>query len=168
MSTNRLPENVCPIWAAQDSVDTAKQFHLELDNAERGLFIDQSWLMSQSRERKARLMDGLAVALLLMLAAALGCIAVLASAPNAKADPGVSDSVIDYAATYGAGAVCPVLDDHHTVNGVLGVLRGIQNDGFSEYESGQIVGMSVAEYCPRNRPLLREFVNIYGRQGTTV
>lgn len=28
--------------------------------------------------------------------------------------------------------------------------------------TGQIVGMSVAEYCPRNQPLLDRFVAVYG------
>jgi hypothetical protein len=157
--------NVYPIWTPKDSVDTAKQFHLELDNAERGLSIDQSWFLSKSRERKSRIMDGLAVALLLALAAALGVIAVLAAAP-AKAD--VSDSVIDYAVTYGEGAICPVLDEHHTVNGVLGVLIGVKKDGFSNFEAGQIVGLSVSEYCPRNEPLLQQFVAVYGGAETSI
>ena len=157
--------NVYPIWTPKDSVDTAKQFHAELDNAERGLHVDQSWFLSKSRERKSRIMDGLAVALLLALAAALGVIAVLAAAP-AKAD--VSDAVIDYATTYGEGAICPVLDEHHTVNGVLGVLIGVKKDGFSNFEAGQIVGMSVSEYCPRNEPLLQQFVAVYSGAETSI
>ena len=158
MSTNRLPENVLPIWTPKDSVDTAKQFHLELDNAERG-----TRLLSQSRRRKARWMDAVAVALLMALMAALG---VVAFAASAKAD--VSDSVIDYAVTYGEGAICPVLDEHHTVNGVLGVLIGIKKDGFSNFEAGQIVGLSVSEYCPRNEPLLQQFVAVYRGAETSI
>ncbi len=151
--------NIIPIWTPKDSVDTAKQFHLEIDNAQRGLTVDDTWFTTTSRSRKARIMDAVAVALLLALAAALGCLAVLAAAP-AKAD--ATDAVIDYTTTYGPGAVCPVLDEHHTVNGVLGVLIGIKKDGFTNFEAGQIVGMSVAEYCPRNEPLLQQFVAIYG------
>jgi hypothetical protein len=155
--------NVYPIWTPRDSIDTAREFHLELDNAERGLHIDQSWFVSQSRRRKARWMDAVAVALLMALMAALG---VVAFAATAKAD--VSDSVIDYAVTYGEGAICPVLDEHHTVNGVLGVLIGIKKDGFSNFEAGQIVGMSVSEYCPRNEPLLQQFVAVYGGAETSI
>ena len=117
-------------------------------------------LTSVSRHRKARIYDALAVALLMALMAALG---VVVFAATAKADT-ISDSVIDYAATYGEGAVCPVLDEHHTVNGVLGVLVGIGKDGFSAHEAGQIVGLSVSEYCPRNQPLLRQFVAVYGAE----
>ena len=155
--------NVYPIWTPKDSVDTAKQFHLELDNAERGLHIDQSWFLSQSRRRKDRWMDAVALALLMALMAALG---VVAFAASAKAD--VSDSVIDYAVTYGEGAICPVLDEHHTVNGVLGVLIGIKKDGFSNFEAGQIVGLSVSEYCPRNEPLLQQFVAVYSGAETSI
>ena len=155
--------NVYPIWTPKDSVDTAREFHLELDNAERGLHIDQSWFLSKSRRRKARWMDAVAVMLLMALMAALG---VVAFAATAKAD--VSDSVIDYAVTYGEGAICPVLDEHHTVNGVLGVLIGIKKDGFSNFEAGQIVGLSVSEYCPRNEPLLQQFVAVYGGAETSI
>lgn len=125
-------------------------------------------LTSVSRHRKARIYDALAVALLLALAAALGVIAVLAAAPHAKADNTASAAVLDYAATYGAGAVCPVLDTHRTVSGVMGVLVGIGRDGFSEYEAGQIVGISVTKYCPRNQPLLRQFIAVYGSTETAI
>jgi len=114
---------------------------------------------SESRERRARRMDALAVILLMLTMAFLGTVVFAASA---KADPNVSDDVIDYAVRYGAGAVCPVLSEHHTVNGVMGVLLAIRDDGFSDYEAGQIVGLSVAEYCPANQPLLDRFVAVYG------
>ena len=39
-------------------------------------------LVTASRERRARLHDGLAVALLLILCAAIGCVVVLASVPR--------------------------------------------------------------------------------------
>jgi len=125
-------------------------------------YLPPAVLFTRSRFRRAKLMDGLAVALLMLLMAALGVIA-FTLAPHAKAD--VSPAVSDYVAVYGAGAVCPVLDEHHTVSGMLGVLRGIQHDGFTAFEAGQIVGMSVTEYCPRNTPLMRQFVAaVEGRQ----
>lgn len=97
---------VVPIWTPRDSVDTAQQFHLEIDNAERGhrhcvrcdksqlvVRIDadgvcryckrrvrvSSMLFSRSRHRKAKVMDALAVALLMIVMAVFGCLVVFAS-----------------------------------------------------------------------------------------
>jgi hypothetical protein len=145
--------NVYPIWKLQDSVDTAEQFHLELDNAERGLHIDHSWFLSKSRERKSRIMDGLAVALLLALAGALGVIAVLAAAP-AKAD--TDPVVVAYSAHYG-GAVCSVLDEFPSENGILGIGKSIIEDGLTGYQAGQVLYLSVSDVCPRHMGLLRAF-----------
>lgn len=125
------------IWSPQDSIDTAQAFALELHNAERGarycvrcdksqlvVHVDsdgvcrnckrrsrvERFLFSRSRFRRARIMDGLAVSLLLILMAAFGCIAVMLS-PQAKAD--VTDpQVIAFTAAFG-GVVCSVLDDGH-------------------------------------------------------
>lgn len=139
MSTNRLPEN--------DYLPPVVLF------------------TAQSRERKARIYDALAVTLGAILLAALGVIAFTLAAPNAKADT-ISPAVLDYVDRYGAGAVCPVLDSHYTVNGMLGVLYGIEDDGFTPFEAGQIIGISVTEFCPRNQPLMRQFINVYGGQVT--
>jgi hypothetical protein len=86
-------------------VDTAQAFALEVDNAGRRTpaedFLPPAVLFTgRSRERRARLYDRLAVALLLMLCAALGCIAVILATP-AKADPDVDNVVFAYANTYG-------------------------------------------------------------------
>jgi hypothetical protein len=148
-----MDRNIVPIWAPQDSVDTAKQFHLELDNAERGLFIDHSWFLSQSRERKARLYDRLAVALLLVLCAALGCIALILATP-AKAD--TDPVVVAYSAHYG-GAVCSVLDEFPSENGILGIGTSIMEDGLTGYQAGQVLYLSVSDVCPRHMGLLRAF-----------
>lgn len=154
--------SVRPIWTPADSVDTAQSFAAELANDERGRPDKPKWtakLFGRSRFRRAAILDGLAVGLLMTIMGALG---VVLFAASAKADPNVSDDVIDYAVRYGAGAVCPVLSEHHTVNGVMGVLLAIRDDGFSDYETGQIVGLSVAEYCPENQPLLDRFIAVYG------
>lgn len=177
--------SVRPIWTPADSVATAQEFAAELANAERGSVVQlagrppltsgvmgdagsnpvrptrrwSSKLFGRSRFRRAAILDGLAVGLLMTIMGALG---VVLFAASAKADPNVSDDVIDYAVRYGAGAVCPVLSEHHTVNGVMGVLLAIRDDGFSDYETGQIVGLSVAEYCPENQPLLDRFIAVYG------
>ncbi len=68
--------NVIPIWTPRDSVDTAQAFAAELADAERGR-AESRWtakLFGRSRFRRARIYDGLAVALLLMLTSALGVI----------------------------------------------------------------------------------------------
>lgn len=99
---------VVPIWTPQDSVDTAHQFHMELHNAERGVSQSQSQpgfgnrlMFSRSRERRARRMDALAVALLMIVMAAFGVIVMLLSTPQAKADP--DSMVYAYAATFRRG-----------------------------------------------------------------
>ena len=76
VSDDSLP-NVTPIWTPQDSVDTARQFHLELANAERGR--PERWWLTAGRERRARIYDFLAVTLLLATMALLGFAVALLS-----------------------------------------------------------------------------------------
>lgn len=123
-------------------------------------YLPPAVLFSRSRFRRARVMDALAVALLILLMAALG---VIVFAASAKAEP-ASPAVMDYVDRYGAGAICKVLSmpEHHTLNGMLGVLTAVENDGFSPYESGVIVGESINEFCPQNLRLMQRFVDIYG------
>jgi hypothetical protein len=111
-------------------------------------------MIGVSRYRKARIYDGLAVALLLTL---MACLGVILFAASAKADPD-SDAVA-YAAEYG-GTVCSVLDDgHNTIAGLTGIMQAIQKHGnLTAYQSGEVVGLSVAEICPQYTPLLRQFV----------
>ncbi len=171
MSTNRLPDNVLPIWTPRprDSVDTAQAFALEVDNAGRRTpaedFLPPAVLFTgRSRERKARLYDRLAVALLLMLCAALGCIAVILATP-AKAAPDVDNVVFAYANTYGP-AVCETLaDGHDTLDGLTGILMSITGDGLTPFQAGQVVAISVGDGCPEYAPLLRAFV---ARSGAAV
>lgn len=169
------------IWSPQDSIDTAQSFALELHNAERGyrycvrcdksqlvVHVDpdgvcrrckrrsrvERFLFSRSRFRRANIMDTLAVSLLVVMLAALGWLYAIAWAPSAKAD--VTDpQVIAFTAVYG-GIVCDVLDDHATVAGVYGIGQGIvEESGLSDYQAGQVIGLSVAEICPRHTGLMR-------------
>lgn len=117
-------------------------------------------LFTQSRNRKARLMDGLAVTLLMLLMAALGCAVVLLS-PQAKANPGIDPDVVDYAVAH-ADAVCTVLDRYPTLDGVGGVGMGIINAGWTANEAGQIMYLSVYDMCPEYLPLLKRFATRYG------
>lgn len=151
MSLSRLiHHNVTRIRAPRDPVDTAAQFHLEVDNAERG-----SWLMSQGRERKARLMDAAAVALLLALMAAIGAIIVILAAPaHAAPDP----VAVQYAAHY-ASAVCATLDANPSTNGVHGVMQGIEGHGLTRPQAAYALALSVLEACPENSVLLTDFID---------
>ena len=87
---------VVPIWTSQDAVDTAQAFHMEVHNAERGesaLSCDSKanerqrqhgfgnrLLFSTSRHRKARIYDGLAVTLLMVVMVLFGVVVFAASA----------------------------------------------------------------------------------------
>lgn len=123
-----------------------------------------TFLFRVSRERKARIMDGVAVALLLLLAAALGCILVLASAPNAKADNPYDRVAYAYAATY-AAAVCGTLDDGHaSTDGLLGIMAAVEGDGLSAAQAGEVVAISIYETCPRYSYLIDAFIARYGRK----
>ena len=157
MSNARLPDNVRAIWTPRDAVDTAKQFHLELDNAERGRA--PSRLFTQSRERRARIMDGLAVALLMALMGALGCAVLLMAAPKAKAD---ADPVAVAYAAHFADAVCWTLTNHDTNSGVLGVLAAIKEDGLTTSQAAYAVTLSVMDVCPQQQYVLDRFIDRYG------
>lgn len=163
------------VFTPQDSIATAQAFAAELANAERGIAVtspkvpSKSRLFSVSRERKARWMDRIAVTLLMLLMAALGCIVLLASAPHAKADGGGYDPVAyAYAATY-ATAVCETLGGGHaTTNGMLGIMRAIQKDGLTAAQAGEAVGISIYETCPRYVYLIDLFVARYGSSKASV
>ena len=157
MSNARLPDNIRAIWTPRDAVDTAKQFHLELDNAERGRA--PSRLFTQSRERRARIMDGLAVALLMALMGALGCAVLLMAAPKAKAD---ADPVAVAYAAHFADAVCWTLTNHDTNSGVLGVLAAIKEDGLTTSQAAYAVTLSVMDVCPQQQYVLDRFIDRYG------
>ena len=151
MSHTRLTDNIRAIWTPRDAIDTAKQFHLELDNAERG-----SRLMSQSRERKAKVMDALAVVLLFLLMGALGAATLLLVAPKAKAD---IDSVsVAYAAHY-ADAICTTLAGHPTNNGVQGILSAIRDHGLTNVQAAGAVVLAVTDVCPQQTYILERFAD---------
>lgn len=118
-------------------------------------------IFSVSRERKARIYDGLAVTLLLCLMAALG---VVTFAATAKAD--VDGAARAYAAEYGP-AVCSTLDSYHppTFSVLMGIMLAINADGLTPYQAGEAVGLSVAELCPQYDGLLERFAATYGTTG---
>jgi hypothetical protein len=167
VSNARLPDNIRAIWTPRDAVDTAAQFHLEVDNAERGVeiadraelrqaFDPQGWLMSQGRERRARIMDGLAVALLMALMGALGCAVLLMAAPKAKAD--IDAVSVAYAAHY-ADAICDTLAGHPTNSGVQGILAAIREDGLTNLQAAGAVVLAVTDACPAQTYVLERFAD---------
>lgn len=159
------------IWTPDDFDQTVRDAQAVVEAGKRRLRVvgedergTPTLLLSRSRERTARRMDALAVALLMALMAALGCIALLLATPHAKADGPPSDELLYYTATYG-GAACQVLDEYNSVGGLIGVMQGVMEDGWTAFESGQIVGLAVYEICPRHVDLIERFQAIYGQQG---
>ena len=116
---------------------------------------------NKSRERKARIYDGLAVSMLLILMMALG---VIVWAASAKAEP--DSNVVAFAAEYGPAA-CSVLDQYPTTDGMMGVLTAITEQGMTDFQAGQVVGIAVTHLCPRHAGVLARFVAQYGRQALT-
>jgi hypothetical protein len=74
---------------------------------------------------------------------------------EAHADGVISDTEYAYINTYGAGAVCPTIDEFPTEAGVMGVMAGIAEDGFTGDSAVDIINESVSSYCPRHWPLLQ-------------
>lgn len=108
--------------------------------------------------RKGKFLDALAVLLLMLVMAFLGCAVVLLSAP-ARAD---TDNVaFAYAATYG-GAVCAVLDDYPSFDGIIGIGQSIHGDGLSYAQAGEVIFLAAQEICPRHLPLVTRFAAAYG------
>ena len=161
--------NISRLRTPRDPVATAAEFHLEVDNAERGddveiadrgqmrqAFDPQGWLMSQGRERRARIMDGLAVALLMALMGALGCAVLLMAAPKAKAD--IDAVSVAYAAHY-ADAICTTLAGHPTNSGVQGILAAIREDGLTNLQAAGAVVLAVTDVCPAQTYILERFAD---------
>lgn len=163
MSNHRIPRNIRPIWTPADAVDTAQAFHADIANAERG-----TRLFSKSRERRARILDAAAVTLLMALMGLLGCALLILSTPKAAAAPADDfDPVsVAYAAHY-AGAVCATLMDFPSINGVMGIMSAIEDDGLTTDQAAEAVTLSVADSCPRYLPVLQRFAN-YGATPSTV
>jgi hypothetical protein len=110
---------------------------------------------NKSRERKARIYDGLAVTLLMAL---MMCLGVVVWAASAKADAESNA----YAAHY-AGAVCAVIAEYPSTSGLQGILNSVQGDGLSAYQAGEAVALSVYESCPRYAYILDLYVAKNGR-----
>ena len=116
----------------------------------------QERIFTPSRERRARIMDGLAVALLMALMGALGCAVFLMAAPKAKAD---IDSVsVAYAAHY-ADAICTTLAGHPTNSGVQGIIAAIRDQGLTNSQAAGAVVLAVTDVCPAQTYILERFAD---------
>jgi hypothetical protein len=153
------------VWTPSDAISTAQAFHAEIDNAEIGTSVDvpprtstrglSRFLFGRSRFRRARVYDGLAVALLMVTMSALG---VVVYAASAKADGAVDAWQMEY----GPAACSFLADGHNTLAGLSGVILGAEHLGLTPEQAGQAVASSVLDLCPEYTPLLRAFVLRYG------
>lgn len=75
--------------------------------------------------------------------------------------PAHADDVSDYAASYG-GLVCKQLDATPTLPGVTRVGVLVAGEGFSSYDAGRILRLSVNTFCPRHTDLLQRYVAAAG------
>lgn len=98
--------------------------------------------------------DRWAVALLIATMAALGAVIALMIPPKAHADGFLDDDEHAYVEKWGEPAICPVIDRHPSIAGVLGVARAIADDGWADDAAVDIVNAAVWMHCPRNWPLL--------------
>lgn len=78
----------------------------------------------------------------------------LVTIPPAHADT-LTTAESAYVQQYGA-AVCQALDKYHTISGVVGVVKGVVNSGFTAEQAVDVVNASVALYCDRNWALLQQ------------
>ena len=90
---------------------------------------------------------------------------ITAFAAPAHAEPDPSSEVLEYTVR-AEGAVCRTISNYPTIYGVKGILTAIeQQDGFTPYEAGEIVALSVEDACPQLVPVLEKFVAVYGGGG---
>lgn len=73
----------------------------------------------------------------------------------ARADGVIDDTEYAYISTWGPVAICPVIDEYPSAAGVVGVMRGIMDDGMTADSAVDIINASVHQYCPRHWSLLQ-------------
>ena len=85
---------------------------------------------------------------------------LLASTLFACTAPAKADVSEDEASIY-YGPVCNALAAYPSVQGVIGIGLALKDGGYSGYEAGQILGLSVINQCPEFIPILRAFAAQY-------
>lgn len=98
------------------------------------------------------------------LIAALAVIvgAGLGYSPVAQASP----TDVDAYAQDNAYVVCEVLDTYPSMGGIKGVSQAIVGKGLTAYESGEVIAISIINYCPRHTALMNQFIRRYAPQTT--
>lgn len=73
--------------------------------------------------------------------------------PVARADS-LSAKESSFVTEYGASVICPAVAKYHSINGVVGVVKAVIDQGFTAEEAVTVVNYSVATYCREWYPLL--------------
>jgi len=73
--------------------------------------------------------------------------------PAAQADS-LTAKEYSFVTEYGQSVICPTVAKYHSVGGVVGVVKGVMDQGFSAEEAVTVVNYSVATYCDSLYPLL--------------
>ncbi|MCT7364027.1 hypothetical protein [Mycolicibacterium llatzerense] len=75
--------------------------------------------------------------------------------PAAHADS-LTAKEYSFVTEYGQSVICPTVAKYHSINGVVGVAKGVMDQGFSAAEAVEITNASVATYCPEHWKLLQD------------
>ncbi len=84
-----------------------------------------------------------------------GC---LLMAPAVRASPGPDQ--VQYAIAY-ESAICGAILVNPTPAGVIATVALIERDGWTAYQSGEILTLAVMDACPNQMVVLQRFANIY-------
>ncbi len=94
-----------------------------------------------------------AVAIATLTGALMIPVAGFFTIPAAHADS-LSAKEYSFVTEYGASVICPAVAKYHSINGVVGVVQGVMDQGFTAEEAVTVVNYSVATYCREWYPLL--------------
>lgn len=75
--------------------------------------------------------------------------------PPAHADT-LTTAESNFVVQYGETVVCPTIAKYPSIGGVIGVVKGVMDQGFSAAEAVEITNASVATYCPEHWKLLQD------------
>jgi hypothetical protein len=95
----------------------------------------------------------LRIALILGGLGATAAIAAGLAMPEARADGNISHAEAVYIVD-NHDAVCATLDKYPTIDGVVGVMEGIEQDGWAGDSAVDIINATVSIYCDAHWPLL--------------
>lgn len=73
--------------------------------------------------------------------------------PAAHADS-LTAKEYSFVTEYGQSVICPTVAKYPSIGGVIGVVKGVIDQGFSAEEAVTVVNYSVATYCNEWYPLL--------------